>query len=373
MRAALLVLALLAAPGLASAQGAGDLTTYDPGVTVAPEGVGIEKSYEKKLVVPAIPFYFERGPVVDRSIFFPLFYHQKKKGDEGSVFMGVAPFWWYYRAKGARADAVFPFWWDFRKKDLRSVVVPPFFLERWSGDGSYRTGLAPLLFVQRTPGLDYTIVPPLAWQFRTDERKLVLVAPFYYHRKRSDVDMGLPPLYFNGWNDKKAYLSIFPLVWHFENYPLERSDTVVGPAWFGRREATWKFFLAPLLYFQGGEAGPGLDIIPLVHWDTMEGGSRLAVPLALGWYWRNDEKKIAGGGALLYHQYRQDDFLFRTFLPVYFGWQSDNMMRRSHLIVPVGYFDSGPIHRNMSILGLYWDFHRFDEHRTVAFLPLFAH
>jgi hypothetical protein len=183
--------------------------------------------------------------------------------------------------------------------------------------------------------------------------------------------MGIPPIFFNGWGDKKAHFVIFPLVWHFENYVRERSDTVVGPAWFGRREGSWSFLLAPLVFFRGGQKGPGLDIIPLVHWDTLDGGNRVVTPLA--WYWANKEKDLKGGGFLLYHRYREKDFSFQTFAPFYFGWRTDNMMRRSHLIVPVGYFDKSPIERNYSILGLWWDFHRFYEHRTLVLLPLFAH
>lgn len=368
---AALGLALVAAPGICAAQG--DLTNYDPGVTEVPESVQVEEEHERRLMLPLGPLFLERGPEVDRSIFFPLFYHQKRKGEGSSTFLGVAPLWWYYRAEegDARGDVVFPFWWYFAKDDRESAVVPPFFLERWEGDGAFRAGLAPLVFVQRTPGLDFTVVPPLLWHFRGERRKLVLVPPYFYHRKGSDVDMGVPPLFFNGWNDKKGHFVLFPLAWHFENYARERTDTVVGPVWFGRREQSWKFLLFPLLFFRGGKEGPGLDLIPLVHWDTLDGGSRIVTPL--GWYWKNEERKVKGGGLLLYHSYRQDDFVFQTFAPLYFGWRSENMMTRSHLIVPVGYFDKGPIKRNMSILGLWWDFHRFHEHRTMVMLPLFAH
>ncbi|MBW2260783.1 MAG: hypothetical protein JRG91_02335 [Deltaproteobacteria bacterium] len=372
--ALLVCAAVLLAPVRAAAGGAGDITSTDPSLTAVPESVAIEDAYEKKLVLPLGPLFIERGPTVDRSIFFPLLFHQKKKGSSPSTFLGIAPIYWYYRGAedgGTRADVVFPFWWYFAKGDRQSAVVPPFYYEKWQGDGAFRTGLAPLFFAQRTPKLDYTVVPPLVWHFETPKHKFVLVPPFFYNRKGTDVDMGVPPLFFNGWNDKKGHFVLFPLVWHFENYVRERSDTVVGPVWFGRRGDSWSFFLAPLIFFRGGKKGPGLDIFPLVHWDTLDGGSRVVTPLA--WYWANEKAKVKGGGGLLYHRYRRDDFLFQTFAPLYFGWQHDNMMEKSHLIVPVGYFNSSPIERNMTILGLFWDFHRYDEHRTTVFLPLFAH
>jgi len=370
--AALVAAAVLA--DLPASAGQGDMTDYDPGVGSLPPAVDVEKAPKPRLILPIGPLLIERGPGVDRTLFFPLFFHQKKKGSEPSTFLGVAPLWWYYRGTGGRnqrGDVVFPLWWYFAGGDRKSAVVPPFFLERWAGDGSFRAGLAPLVFVQRTPKLDYTVIPPIAWHFGTERLKFVMVVPYYYHRKLDMVNMGFPPLFFNGWSSRKEYLVLFPILWHFGDKTSERSDTVAGPMWIGKRGQSWQYYLFPSLYFQGGKNGPGLDIFPLVHWDTKDGGTRVVTPL--GWYWKNVDRKVSGGGLLLYHRYRQGDFLFQTFAPLWFGWQSENMMRTSHLVVPVGYFDRSPIERNISILGLWWDFHRLDEHRTLVLLPLFAH
>lgn len=370
--AALVALVVLAVSGSALADG--DLTTYDTGLSDMPDMVDQDQPSDHELLLPLGPLVIERGPKLDRNAFFPLFYQQIGKGDHPYSFLGVAPFYFRYRGgEGGqtKADVAFPFLWLKRTPSRLVLTVPPFFLEKWKGDGAYRAGVAPLLFLQRTPGLDFTVVPPVFFHFGTDSRKFVLATLFYYHRHRSDVDMGLPPIFFNGWNDKKGYLTIFPLVWHFENYVQDRSDTVVGPVWFGRRQNDWQLLLTPLIFMSGGESGGSFNLIPLFHWDSKKGGTRIVSPL--GWYWKNPEKKVKGGGFLLYHQYDKGDFRFRTFAPFWFHWRSENMFRKSHFIFPVGYFDSGPIHRNVSVLGLVWDFHRFDEHRTTVVLPLFAH
>ena len=353
--------------------GPGDLTAYEPGLETFPEKAATEPtSQDPDLLVPAGPFVLQRGPLLDRTVLFPLFFHQKKKGEVSSSFLGISPLYFRYReGTTARGDVAFPLVWLFTRDDHETTVVPPFFLEKWTGDGSWRSGFAPLLFMQRTPTLDYTVVPPLAWHFETEKKKVVVVLPGYYRRKDRDVDLGVPPLFFNGWDANKGYLVAFPLVWHFENYYAEKSDTVVPPVWFGKREDGWRFYLFPLLYTRRNDEGSSFGLYPLVHWDNDGGGSRVVTPL--GWYMRNEEEQKKGGGLLLYHGFRKKDFVFHGFVPLYFGWQTPSMMRRSHLVFPFVYTDQSPIHRNVSVLGLVWDWHAYDEKRTTVVLPFAAH
>ncbi len=363
------ILALVSREALA----AGDLTDHDPGQGAAPEDVEAPGPSSHELLLPIGPLVIERGPEVDRNIFFPILFHQVGKGKNPYSFLGVAPFYWRYRGgqnAERKGDVIFPFVWLFDRPDKLSLSVPPFYLEKWS-DGAVRAGLAPLVFVQRTPKLDYTVVPPVFFHFAKENRKFFMSTLFFYHRKGSDVDMGLPPLFMNGWNDKKGYLVVFPVAWHFENYTADRTDTVVGPVWFGRRGTDWQMLVFPLVFASGGKSGASFNVIPILHWDSKGGGTRVVSPL--GWYWKSPEKDIHGGGVLNYHRYRKGDFTFQTFAPFWFNWRSDNVFKRSNFILPVGYFSSGPIHRNVSVLGLVWDFYRFEEHRTTVVLPLFAH
>ncbi|MFH1434374.1 MAG: hypothetical protein ABIJ56_01535 [Pseudomonadota bacterium] len=349
--------------------------TADPESTELPEAAGkleLEEKKEKGLLLPLGPLFIEKRPDRFNFTLFPLIFHDVRKGDDGRRFTGVFPFYTWSNAKGEKALVVFPLWWNFNLQKRSVWLAPPFYVEK-KQDKLYRFFLAPLLFFQRGEKVSFEFIPPVFFRFSGEKTKFLYSLLFYRWAKGDDRNSGIIPLVFWGRNEGKGYGVAFPLFWHFSSAIHGTSKTVLPPFYLTRNLGNWNMGLIPILFASRNDKHLTTTIVPLLHVRKGIEENSLTVITPLVWYSRNKTKNSRGGGLGLFHQYRSEGTNLDAFVPIYFGWNNPNLMQKSTLVFPLLYHSKSPIKRNVSVLGLVWDFHSYHEHRTYGFFPLFIH
>lgn len=332
----------------------------------------LEAETKKGLLLPLGPLFIQSDPDTFRLVLFPLFFHDVNRSERCSRFTGLFPFYTWSNWEGSRALVVFPFWWNFNLKKNSIYLVPPFYVEK-KDDRFHRFFITPLLFLQNSPKVSFQFVPPVFWRFSGEETKFIYSLLFYRWVKGDSSATGIMPLIFWGENEGKGYGVVFPLLWHFSNSAFGTSRTVFPPFYFFKELNNWKMGLIPILFANRIDDMTQATLLPLFHLRKGKEERSLLLVTPLGWYAKNEAKNARGGGLLLVHMYRSEEMKVSAVAPVYFRLSKPDLLLSSTLVFPFAYYSKSPVKRDLSVLGLVWDFHSYHEHRTFGVLPLFMH
>jgi hypothetical protein len=207
-------------------------------------------------------YYFRRDAQRDANVLFPFYWRTRLFRSDGTVessSLGIPPLalrlespdatTWitllgYVRSGQAGWDAgLWPLWFGGGDKDGSYAIIPPLLTAWWSEGqdhtliagplfdrrvgGKHVGGLVPLVFYERAPGENFTLIPPLL-TLLTDET--TIVGPYYSHGGHR----GVVPFFFEG----PDYLVIPPLL------TLHTPETtIIGPYYsHGRHRGVMPFF-----------------------------------------------------------------------------------------------------------------------------------
>jgi len=352
-----------------------DMLSADAESTYLPEEhpqARVEAETGKGLLLPLGPLFIQNNQHTLRLVLFPLFFHDVKKGSQGSRFTALFPFFTWNNWEGSRALVVFPVWWNFNLKKGSMYLVPPLYLEGKEGK-LYRLFIAPLLFYQKGKKVSFQFVPPVFWRFKGEKTRFIYSLLFYRWVKGEDSATGILPLVYWGEKEGKGYGILFPLLWHFSDTALATSKTVFPPFYFFKELDDWKMGFIPILFANRIQNVTQATLLPLFHLRLGKEERSLLLVTPLGWYAKNEAKGAKGGGILLAHYYRSDEKRVLAIAPLFYHWSVPDLYEQSMLFFPLVYHSKSPVKRNVSVLGLVWDFHSYHEHRTFGVLPLFIH
>jgi len=374
--AAAALAALLSAPAPAHAASSHqDMLSADAESGDLPEehtSASVETVKAPGLFIPLGPLYIQRDPMTLRVVLFPLFFHDVRFGEHPSRFTGLFPFYAWNSGEGKSALVVFPLWWNFNLEKTSIYLVPPFYVEKREGK-LHRLFVVPILFSQSGPKVSFQFVPPIFWRYKGEKTRFLYTLLFYRWVRGEDSATGILPLVYWGENEGRGYGVVFPLLWHFSNAALATSKTVFPPFYLLRELGNWKMGIIPILFANSIEGVTQATLLPLFHLRLGRSERSLLLVTPLGWYAKNEAKHARGGGLLLVHRYVSDEKKVTAVAPLFYHWTVPDLMETSTLVFPFVYHSKSPVKRNLSVLGLAWDFHSYNEHRTFGVLPFFIH
>jgi hypothetical protein len=370
--AAAVMLRPTAAPAAPSQDEMLSADTESPSMPERHVSIRTEEDLSKKLILPLGPLYIQKSPGMTRVVLFPLFFHDLKTGPGGRRFTGLFPFYTWRNDDGNSALVVFPLLWNFNLRGDFILLVPPLYVEKKEGR-FYRLFIAPALFVQTGKKVSFQFIPPVFFNFSGETRKFTTSLLFYRWSRGENNASGILPLVFWGENEGRGYSVVFPLFWRFSNTAYGTSKTVLPPFYYVRELEDWKAGFVPILFANRTGDVTQATLLPLFHLRRGKEERSFLLATPLGWYVKNESKNARGGGLLLVHLYRSDEKNVTVVAPFYFHKTVPDLMQSSTLVFPFVYHGRSPVYRNLSILGLVWDFHAYHEHRTYGVLPLFMH
>lgn len=304
-------------------------------------------------------------------LFFPVYFQRWTL--DGRRELAVLPFYWRSRgpAQGQGTDVAFPFVWSYRRPDSRTLVIANVYRHR--GASSAHTGVAPLAFWGHTAELSYQVGFPLFWRFdwTGDDRSFLLAGLWFDHQTGEGAyRRGLFPLVWIGERQGRGYGLGLPLVYHFWNNETGRTTTVVPPVAVRTYTDGYAFSLAPVLFFRHQETSSDLTLFPLFYYGWNDSGRRTFVsPLA----WYHGRTGVRMGGALLYHFARRPHSRFDGFIPFYLRGSDSQLGTSWQYIFPIIYSSADPVRRRTVLFPVVWDFENRHVRRTTAVMPLMLH
>jgi hypothetical protein len=350
----------------------------------------------------------------------PLFIDGYDRGDNGSHYTLVLPplamhygnreyeatqvlSAYHYRSVEATHFGVAPLWMQGRHADGDHYLVAPPLLTIHTGGSDAETtivgpayyhthsegwdaGIAPLAFVGRHGGSQYTLVlPPLFMDFadedarrhytiappllllhmRDDNHALTIAGPFYHYAHGADRHYGLAPLFFGGASADGDHYSVLPLLLTVHAGGRESETTVVGPGYYHRRGDDWDAGVAPLA-FAGRRGASSYSLVLPPLWMDFRGPDRettIAGPVV----WHEDPTSTAFAVLPVAYYRHSADALRLTVFPLF---HYSSIGDSSTLIAPLYYHDHAPGSQSTVLFPFYWSHDDADSAARVAF-PLY--
>jgi hypothetical protein len=197
----------------------------------------------------------------------------------------------YYRRRSLKLDmdVVFPAFWRVRDKESNVVVAGPIVHREAPGEND--NWLTPLFFQGKRRDGGYFHSPLLLTTSHWGaDGAFTLIGPYFRARSGTDVDMGLPPLFFHGDNgnvegNRRTYTLIPLLLTYHADHELDgTSTTVVGPVIQQSDPKRDVFDVAPFYFHihgkpeSGGVAEEHTTLFPLFHYGHDPDESLLILP-----------------------------------------------------------------------------------------------
>jgi len=249
----------------------------------------------------AFPFWFERrGTNGDLFRFVLPAYLQLEDGETGSQFVAGGPVWYHGAGDGSYDTGLFPLvWWGEEANNLDGYAVgfPLYWrfvddegADRWTIFGptwlhehpdGYSTGLFPLAFLQRDRAehVFRAGVLPLYYQAEEGDESTLLAFPAWYHH-----------------TSPTQHTTIAPLFYHHDDTLAEQSLTIAGPwlhavdrhgqmtgvlpFYLGRDNldgSSWRFVLPNIVSTEEADGSSFLTVFPLFFGTDEADGSGTAV------------------------------------------------------------------------------------------------
>ena len=202
----------------------------------------------------------------------------------------------YYQRRSLQLDmdVVFPAIWRVRDHDSHTLVLGP--LVHREAPGENDNWLAPLYFAGGRKDGGYFHSPLLLTTTHWNtEGAFTLVGPYFRNRSATNVDAGIVPFYFHGDNgntegNRASYTVIPPLLFYHGAHELDGSSTtVVGPVIAQSDLKRDTFDVAPLFFHikgkpeTGGVAEEHTTLLPFFHYGHDPDSSLFILP---GYYRR---------------------------------------------------------------------------------------
>jgi len=350
-----------------------DTLVADPESLSLPESnLSLESGEEPfpKLTLPLGPVFIQKTPELERIVVFPLFFHDSNKTGDLKNFTGLFPFYVWKNGRGENSLIVFPVLWNFNLISRSVFMVPPIYVEK-KDNGNRRVFIAPLLFLQTGKPASFQFIPPVFFNFSGEGFRFTYSLLFYRWVKGEKYASGILPLAYWGKNEGKGYNVVLPLFWRFFDEGTGLSKLVFPPFYYMKELSDWKAGMIPLVFATRMGEETQATVLPLIHLRKNRDFNSLMLVTPLGWYYKNEKKKAKGGGVLLAHQFESEEKKLLLILPFYYNKTIQDLMQTQTLYFPFLYLSKSPIYRNVSVLGVVWDFERFGERKTYGVLPFF--
>ena len=338
---------------------------------------------EKKRRFTIPPYYQEKTEKYTLRLFFPIYFGKNVNGKNPEKTLGILPFYWRHRSNEMNSDVVFPLYGRFRGPKFKTDFVLQTYYRR--GIEGYHFGLIPFVFLGKNKLTDksYQVVPPLFWRFTDKEKSFLLAGIFYLKKERENFNVGLPPLFFAGRKNYKTYSIVLPpLFFRFTDELSYKSETVVPPLFFNKREHGWSFGLMPLLYL-GRDREWDKTLVAPFYWGSRTptrnkdgekiGETRTHIFPPLLSYYKHGPGLSQGGAAIFYQWYWNEGDYLRMYTPFVWRFGNERTMESSTLVAPLFFRKTSPVERKLMLGMLYWDFEHKHKERTVAVMPFAAH
>ena len=337
------------------------------------------------------PVVFSKDRERKLSLVFPFYlgYHNRLQGsslhvvppfalyrDRRQFNAALLPIFYYFRDRqsGAYSTLLLPLFYRHRSiNGDRLTVLAPFFLEQRRA--SWRAGVFPILWLGRGSRASHAVVFPLFWHFQDKRRAVTLLGNVFVSRSPERYSFGVLPLVFGGRSPKGHHAVVFPLFWHRVDRVKKAAFTVVGPAFWWRRQDDWGHGVVPFYWFQrwyspAGYVASSLFVFPLLY--HLNAPTRRVLATPLGGFSENYQKKTRTGVILTAFWHRSPRRRIVGVLPFY-GYER-NYARQSttHFFFPLNFVYRSPTSSATVLYPLVWYF-RDPKRTSLTIVPLFFH
>ncbi len=335
--------------------------------------------------------FFRRGPTNRADVVFPLFFHVR---DGASRFVSAAFLYFGLRQPDLSADVLFPVFWRVANRTGSTVVAGPFFYydgERKDAGRERAVGLLPLFGYGSNDKLTMFATPIGFYRHdRKEERTRSAFLLFYGDFQKGRADYGLFPLFFAA-RRGTATSWVAPLVYHSADPAQKRALTVLGPLYFGHREAATFGGLLPFFYGKNdGKGGYRFTFFPVVHLShhaadgpgDEESTNVLSLPFGF-------IKKTSGFLTYLGPFYLRRDAEVRSeaVFPIFYHTKSERAGTSTTFLLPLFFRTTAPQSSLTAVTPLFWqrntltrsvligfplvlDIHDYFQRRITAVGPL---
>ena len=286
-------------------------------------------------------FYFSVGPVFARV---------KTRGEDAGYTAGLFPLLWLHRQgqgkKQVSTQLLFPLLYHHRQPHQETLQLGPFYWFRkcpeYIGDkrAEVRAGLVPLLFWKRSPESSYTVLFPLLWQVRNQQKSALVIGPFFHTtEKRPEGEVkttGLVPLFYVSHSPKSTF-AIAPL-FAYRSTP-ERKTLWLGPyienvTGLGTKDQVITRAVLPLFFFHCSPGRRATVLFPL------------------------------------FMNVRDQDTTFRSVAMLYYGLKTPE--RTAHVLLPLLFHVRSQERTSTVLLPFFYTKNHKTNAVSAGLLPLFA-
>lgn len=285
----------------------------------------------------------------------PFFYRYATRGAEAGYDAGIFPLLFLSRHGARSTQALLPLFYHHREPGKERLQLGLFYWDRtcpqFFGDkrAAVHTGLAPLLFIKRSPDHGYTVLFPLFFETHTRTASTLMAGPFFYHKQKLPGDEG------------------------------ERTTFGLLPLFYARRSPAESLIVAPLFGYRRTAERRTLLIGPYVETVASPGKpdqaiTRMFFPL---FFFHCSPERRATVLFPLFMQVREEHTTFRSLALLYYGVNVDRgegKSLRAHAFLPLLFLSVREPGRSTTVLGPF--FHHRNEKTggmAVGILPLFAY
>lgn len=322
--------------------------------------------------------YKERIGNTITSALFPLYYDRRTLDESKNVLDQETFYGLYYRKRSKLhdVDAAFPLFFRWRDEGTTTTVVPPV-LWRDAPKGEWHRWVAPLFFASSQPDGGYFHAPLLlTFSHHNPKKAFSLIGGIgYYDRTEKDVDWGVAPFVFAGYNSDRLtkYFFIPPLLtYHREDKDNAKQTTVIGPVLYKTAPGSVVFDVLPLFLHNKDEDSSMTTLLPFFHTSNnkKDGKSILVTPLFIS------ARDAEGGRTLvtpLYSQYRGRTTLdvAGPIVPLFVHYHDPDRYRDTWLLGPVLHSSDPTGYSVLTPLFGHW--HDYGVSRSTWIFPTFHH
>lgn len=332
-----------------------------------------------RAVLPLFFFHCSQGRRA--TVLFPLFANIQ---DKDLTFRQVGPVYFGVRTKTLKADLVLPLFFSVRTPTRNTTALLPFFYS--SHAGGVAAGLLPLFAFGKSKEATWATTP-LGF-FYKDEKVTRAAALLFYARLQKDKDdFGVFPLWFYTRRQTAQALFVLPFVYHSRDLAKNRSLTVLGPLFFGRRgpatfagvaplfygrndgDGSFRFFAVPLVYISHRVGKPADDwvITPILGVNKNGAGFRFW----LGPFYLRRQTPVTSAALFPLFYYTRDDKTRTTTsfaLPLWF--RTSNPGRSVTMVTPLFWHEQTLLRRLSVFFPLFLDVHKLHNSRLTAVGPV---
>lgn len=168
------------------------------------------KLQDKYYAITPLFWHFRTKQNAHKTMFFPLFFHQKYIHQTDTYFRSVLfPLFWRYKDLNYNNNVFFPLVWSYKNNVQKNLVVFPLYAHGKQYETNNR----------------YTAVTPFFWHVNYNHKKTNILFPFWLNSidsKYKNARKGIVkkkyifPWYYSqiSHNKNKIYRSFFPFYWH---------------------------------------------------------------------------------------------------------------------------------------------------------------